>query len=82
MKQSFLTSKLCFLFLFCFCFLTVVKSPSPNTEITYDNTLNTAFLPNEFPDYTSYIKLLSDNAQDDFKNLRHIIPYLSFCVKG
>ena len=78
MKQSFLTSKLCFLFLFCFCFLTVVKSPSPNTEITYDNTLNTAFLPNEFPDYTSYIKLLSDNAQDDFKNLRHIIPYLSF----
>ena len=66
------------IYLFCFCFLTVVKSPSPSTEITYDNTLNTAFLPNEFPDYTSYIKLLSDNAQEDFKNLRHIIPYLSF----
>ena len=78
MKQFFFTSKLCFLFLFCFFFLKGVKSPSPNTEITYDSTLNTAFLPNEFPDYTSYIKLLSDSAQDDFKKLRHIIPYLSF----
>ena len=64
---------------FCMVILIgLVISPSPDTEISYNSAINTSFLPNEFPEYISYINLLTDSGKADFLKLKHIISYLSF----
>ena len=78
MKTLTKQSQRYFLFFYVIILLGLVKSPSPDNEISYNSAINTSFLPNEFPEYISYINLLSDSGKTDFLNLKHIISYLSF----
>ena len=61
MKTLTKQSQRYFLFFYVIILLKLVKSPSPDNEISYNSAINTSFLPNEFPEYISYINLLSDS---------------------